>query len=56
VTIILLAGAIAVAYVIAGVGWLAEASWWPPATIGASVLSLLLMALFFAPGGWSASL
>jgi hypothetical protein len=46
---VLFAGAIASVYVIAGAGWLADASWWPPAMIGASVLSLLLMALFFSP-------
>ena len=44
-----LAGVVAILYVIAGAGWLANALWWPTAMIGASVLSLLLMALFFAP-------
>lgn len=44
-----LAGIVTVAYVIAGVGWLADASWWPLTMIGASALSLLLMVLFFAP-------
>ena len=44
-----LAGLVAVAYVAAGAGWLGHAAWWPATMIGASALSLLLMALFFAP-------
>ena len=49
VAAVILASFVAVLYAMAGAGWLAEASWWPPAMIGASALSLLLMTLFFAP-------
>lgn len=43
------AGFVTVAYVIAALGWLAQAAWWPPVMIAASALSLLLMGLFFSP-------
>lgn len=45
----LLAGVVTVLYVVVGIGWLTEASWWPTAMIGASALSLALMTLFFSP-------
>lgn len=44
-----LAALVSVAYIVAGVGWLATASWWPATMLGASALSLLLMAAFFTP-------
>lgn len=44
-----LAALVTLAYVIAGAGWLAHASWWPATMVAASALSLLLMGLFFAP-------
>jgi hypothetical protein len=43
------AGLVTVAYLVAAVGWLAHASWWPPAMVAASTLSLLPMGLFFSP-------
>ncbi|HSJ22244.1 MAG TPA: hypothetical protein VK964_16870 [Nocardioidaceae bacterium] len=46
---VLLAGVVAVGYVIAGVGWLLDAQWWPVSMASTSALSLLLMMLFFAP-------
>lgn len=49
VAAVVLAGVVAIIYVVAGVGWLADAAWWPAAMIGASALSLLLMVLFLAP-------
>ena len=49
VVAVVLAGFAAVGYIVAGAGWLTDASWWPVTMIGASMLSLLLMALFFAP-------
>ena len=49
VTAVLLAGAVTVLYAVAGVGWLADASWWPATMVGASALSLVLMGLFYAP-------
>lgn len=36
-------------FVVAGIVLLADASWWTTAAIGASVVSLLLMALTFTP-------
>lgn len=43
------AGLVTVAYLVAATGWLAHASWWQPAMVGASALSLLLMGLYFSP-------
>lgn len=49
VAAVVLAGVVAVGFAIAGVGWLLDAQWWPVSMASASALSLLLMALFFAP-------
>lgn len=46
---LVVAGLVSVSYLAAGVGWLAEAAWWPAKMVGASALSLALMVMFFAP-------
>lgn len=48
-TALLLAVLVTMLYVVAGIGWVTEASWWPTMMIGGSALSLALMTLFFAP-------
>ena len=35
--------------VIAGIGYLTEAAWWPPVAVGAGAASLLLFVTFFTP-------
>jgi hypothetical protein len=44
-----LALAAAIGFVIAGVGFLADRSWWGALGIGAGTVSLALMALYFNP-------
>lgn len=46
---VVVAGLVAVAYVVVGLGWLGHAGWWPATMVGASALSLLLMGVFYAP-------
>jgi hypothetical protein len=46
---------VGVALAFAGVGFLTQQTWWPPAAIGAGVASLLLFAVFFTPW-WSAGI
>lgn len=48
-TAAVLAVLVAVAYVVAGSGWLSHSAWWPATMVGASAVSLLLMALFWTP-------
>jgi hypothetical protein len=41
--------------VVAGVGYLAQAGWWPPMAIGTGAASLALFGLYFTPW-WSAGI
>lgn len=43
------AGLVAVAYLATAVGWFGQTGWWPTTMLSASVMSLLLMGVFYAP-------